>query len=212
MGGGGGGDGGAGEQKQEEERKEALRQKVNALYMSPEAQARFATEEDQLSKAHRDYYSADLKDRYGETERNLRFGASNTGQTGGSVYADEMAKMNEQNALGGTRIDEAVRRAVNGLRNSREESRARSIQLINAGEGESGVQAAQSALQQSIEGAKAGQKEQLFTDLFSNLALARQSGGARALDDEASAYYARQRGGAYYPTTPSNSGTIIRGS
>ena len=210
-GGGGGGDGGAAQQAAEEARKEALRQRVNALYQAPEVLPQLAAEENELASSLRGHYSTDLKKNYDQAERNLRFGASNTGNIGGSVFADETNELNEQNRTGGTRIEEAVRRAVNNLRNAREDSRTRSISLINAGEGESGVQAASQGLRHAIEGASSANKENLFTDLFGNLALAKASGDS-ALQNDArlAAFYKSKNAGAYFPQQPTNSGTIIR--
>lgn len=209
-GGGGGGDGGAALQREEEARKDALRQRVNALYQAPEVLPQLAAEEQELSNNLRGHYSTDLQKNYEQAERNLRFGASNTGNVGGSVFADETAKLNEENRTGGTRIEEAVRRAVNNLRNAREDSRTRSISLINAGEGESGVQAASQGLRQAIDSASSAGKENLFSDLFANLALAKASGDATDKNAAALAYFNKQRGGSFIPTQPANNGTIIR--
>lgn len=210
MSGGGGGDGGAGAQREEEARKDALRSRVNSLYQSPEVLPQLASEEDQLAKTLRDFYSADLKKNYEESERKLRFGAANSGNIAGSVYADETSKLNEGNQLGGTRIEEAVRRSINNLRNAREDSRTRAISLINSGEGESGVQAASQGLRSAFDSASSAGKENLFADLFGNLGLAKTARDDANKNAALMDIYGRSRVGSFFPTTPMSGGTIIR--
>jgi hypothetical protein len=207
FGGGKGGDGGAALQQQEEARKDALRARVNALFQGPDSEPQFKQQEDTLSQNLRDYYSTDLKRNYDQTERALRFKAADTGNIGGSVAADQQSLLDQDNQMGGTRIEEAVRRAVNNLRNTREDTRQRSISMINAGEGESGVQSASQGLQQAIASANAAQKENIFGDLFSNLATAKVTSDNEAKNAGLLAAF-RQMNTTLRPTAATNSGTI----
>lgn len=208
-GGGGGGDGGAAMMQAEESRKADMRGKVNALFDDPEAQQRFSGEETQVSDALRGYYTDQLKREYDQNERQLRFGAGNTGNIGGSAYADKIAKLNTDNAMGGTEISDAVTRAVNNLRAAREGTRMQSINLINGGAGPEAVTSAQQGLQQSLDAAKSGNKEQLFGDLFSNLAFNNAAGNANNQSASAMALF-RNKLGSFFPTQPASGGTIIR--
>lgn len=214
LGGGGGGssgDGGAAERAAEEARKAEMRAGVNALFDTDEAKARFKTEEDDLAGALRGYYSDDLKRTYENAERALRFGASNTSNIGGSAYADSVGRLNEDNAMGGTRIDEAVQRALNSLRASREDSRARSINLVNAGSGSEAVGAAQSGIRQALDNATSANREQLFGDLFGNLAFTKAAGDASDKNAAALAYFNKIKGGnAFFPTQATGGGTIVK--
>lgn len=211
-GGGGGGDGGAAQQQAEEARKDALRGRVNSLFQGPDAQPQFKSQEDALAQNYRDYYSSDLKRNYDAAARNLKFSAANSGNVGGSAYADQQSKLDEQNQLGGTRIEDAVRSAVNNLRNSREDARTRSISLINAGEGESGVQAASTGLQNSISAANSAQKQNLFGDLFGTLAASKQLGDAGNLSAQQLALYNRNLVPGSSFSTPTKYGTSVPGA
>lgn len=137
-----------------------------------DARARFATEEGDLSGALRGFYGDDLKQRYGDAERAVRFGAARTGNIGSPGYADEMARVNRDNSLAGTNIEEAVRRSIGNLRASREDVRSRATGLVNAGLGEEGVRSATAGLKSAAEAASSANRERLFDDYFRNLAYA----------------------------------------
>ena len=173
----------------------------------PEARAGFATEETDLSKALRGYYGDEQRKGYRAEERNMRFGLANQGQTGGSVMADSLADLEERNRLGGTRIEEAVQRALNSLRASRESSRLGALSLVNAGQGEEGVRSASAGLKSSLDTAKATNREDLFTDLFSNVAAGKEASDARSR--EARLLAAFQQGRSGIQTNSGRSGATI---
>jgi hypothetical protein len=137
------------------------------------ARAQFAAEESGLTGALQGGYTEDLRKKYADAERALRFGAANTGNVGSTTYADSIARLNEENRLGGTRTGEAIRRAIQGLKGSREETRARAMNLVNAGLGEEGVRATTEGLRAASETARAASRDKLFEDLFQNLAYTR---------------------------------------
>jgi hypothetical protein len=207
MGGGGGGDGGAADRISDENQKAALRREVNALYDTPEAQQRFASEETQLSDALRGFYSDDLKRGYEEAERGLRFGAANTGNVGGSAYADQVAKLNEKNQIGGTRIEEAVRRAINNLRGGREDTRMRSINLVNSGTGTDAVASAATGLRQALSASNAANREDIVSGLFDNLAFVKSGYDAQQRNAAQNDLYRKAR--SFFSTQPSNNGAIV---
>lgn len=150
----------------EEANKQGLRDRVNTMFSAPD----LASQEGEISGALRGNYSDDLKQKYQEAERQLRFGAARTGNIGSTSFADENARISRENQLGGTNIEGAVRRAIGNLRSSREDTRARAIGLINAGEGTEGVQSATEGLRLSSDTARNANRERLFDDLFQNLA------------------------------------------
>lgn len=208
MGGGGGGDGGAGDRISDENQKAALRREVNTLFDAPEAQTRFADEETKLSDALRGFYSDDLKRGYQESERGIRFGAADTGNVGGSAYADAVSKLNEKNDLGGTRIEEAVRRAINNLRGGRENTRMQSINLINSGTGSDAVASANTGLRQALDVSNAANRENIVAGLFDNLAFANNGIAQAQKQTAANDLYNRAR--SFYSAQPTNSGTVVR--
>jgi hypothetical protein len=158
----------------EEQRKTQLRNQINSMFgiggTNPQAAAQFQQEDDSVGNATRDYYTAAAKKAYDAAERNLRFGAARTGNTGDTAYADAESKLNEDNALGATRISDAVQQAVEGLRGQREQTRLNSINLVNAGSGADAVNAASEGLRGALANAQSATKQNLFGDLFSDLA------------------------------------------
>jgi len=167
----------------------------------------FRAQESELQNALRGNYGADLGDKFTDASRTLKFNAANTGQIGGSAYADSAAKLSRENSLGGTRIADAVQRAVNGLRAERERTRGNALSLVNSGAGREAVSAAQSGIQSAISQARAQQQERLFDDLFSGLALGME--GRNAADERAklAALY-QSKTGSFFPQSATNSPTI----
>lgn len=202
LGGGGGGDGGVASAQAEEQRKSGLRGRIEQMYQPNDT---FAAEENDLRQALTGQYTDELGDLYKKNERTMRFGAANTGNIGGSSFAEGSADLSKQNELGATKIGEAVQRAINNLRASREESKLRGLQLVNAGGGEEAVSAAASGLRSSIDNAKAGSRERLFDDLFRNVAFTKAAGDASSRDDAATAYFNQLRGGSGLRTPASDS-------
>jgi len=175
----------------------------------PAAKAQFATEEGDLAGALRGHYGDELQRNYAEQERQNRFGAARTGNIGGSAFADSRSSLEEQNRLGGTRIDEAVQRAINTLRSSREQTKLRAIDLVNAGSGEEGVQSATAGLKSSLEQAKAANREQLFGDLFTSGAFANANRISGDRNAQALAIFGNSRGGGLSPSSRNTQPRII---
>lgn len=183
-GGGGGSSQAARQQEAEEARKSALRDKINALYgVGGASPQNFMDEEAEISKGLRDYYGDEQKKAYERAERQMRFGAANTGNIGSTTYADAESELAEKNRLGSTRIEEAVQRAINGLRGSRESTRLNAINLVNAGSGEDAVQSAMSGLRGVLDTAKSANRENLTSDLFENLAFTKVAGDSASRDE-----------------------------
>jgi hypothetical protein len=188
----------------EEAQKQALRDRVNTMFSAPDLK----TQEGEISGALRGNYSDELKRRYQDAERELRFGAARTGNIGSTDYADESARINRENELGGTNIEGAVRRSIANLRGSREDTRARSIGLINAGEGTEGVQSATQGLALSADTARNANRERLFDDLFQNLAYSRVASNQSLQAAQLAALLNRGGGSSFSATSP-NSGRVI---
>lgn len=187
----------------EEASKQALRDRVNTMFSSPDLQ----TQEGEISGALRGNYSDELKRKYQEAERNLRFGAARTGNIGSTTYADEMARINRENETGGTNIEDSVRRSIANLRGSREDTRARSIGLINAGEGTEGVTSATEGLRLSADTARNQNRERLFDDLFQNLAYSRVANNQNSQAAQLAALL--NRGGSGFSSTVPTGGRSI---
>lgn len=207
--GGGGGDNSAAIlQQQEEDRKAALRAQINALYgVGGKIPKNFVAEEDELARNLREFYGTERQDEYERAERQMRFGAANTGNIGSTTYADAENDLAEKNRKGGTRIDEAVQRAIQQLRGSREGSRLNAIQLVNSGSGSDAVASASQGIRDSLNAAKASNREDLFSDLFTNLAYTKAASDAASRDQQRASYFAPKSGNAYY-VTPASSGRV----
>jgi hypothetical protein len=211
MGGGGGGnDNSAAEQTAAEEaRKAALRSQINSMFgAGGVVPANFATEEQALAQDLTGKYTDEAKLKYDDTERALRFGAANTGNIGGTAYADAQAKLNEQNRMGGTRIADSVQRAINQLRGARENTRLNSINLVNAGSGADAVEAASSGLRSTLANAQTAGRENLFGDLFQGLAFTKGVGDASSREQALAALYNKPKSTATFTPTDST-GRVI---
>lgn len=171
------------------------------------ARDRFSSEEGDLSSALRGFYGDDLKQRYGDAERAVRFGAARTGNIGSTGYADAIAKVNRDNALAGTNIEEAVRRSIGNLRASREDVRSRATGLVNAGQGEEGVRSATAGLKSAAEAASSANRERLFDDYFRNLAYTGVASNQASQTAQLAALLNRGSG-SFFSTSPST-GRVI---
>jgi len=209
MGGDGGDNSAAQQQQAEEARKEALRGQINTLFgVGGATPQNFTDEENTLSSSLRGYYGDEQKKAHDEAERQLRFGASNTGNIGSTTYADAEAKLADQNRLGGIKMEEAVQRAVNGLRSSRENTRLNSINLVNSGSGADAVNSAASGLKDSFNAAQAGQREDLASGLFQNLAFTKKAADSANQGAQlAQLLGVKSTGNALFPTK-TTSGTV----
>lgn len=209
---GGGGRGGADasilQQQQEEERKKKYREQVNSIYDDPKH--KLAAEE--LSGGLRSHYGTELGTAFEKAKQAAKFRAADTGNIGGSTYADELAELEEQNQRGGLRIEDAVRRAVANLDASREDSRARALSLVNAGTGEEAVRAAQAGIQSAIDTSRTAGREDLVSDLFSTVAAGKVAGDAASRDASTRAIFEGARSRPLRAgETPSSGGRILKG-
>ncbi len=213
--GGGGGNQAAVLQQQDEDRKSGLRAQINSMFgigddpAAADAKTALAGEEDKVGGAFRDYYTTQNKRAYGDAERALKFNAANTGNTNGSAYADAHARLDENNAIGGTRIADAVQQAINKLRESRDTTRLQATQLVNSGSGADAVAAAQAGLHNSLDTASSATKQDLFSDLFSNVAFANAANNQATKNAALSQYY--KSGAIPYGYAPST-GTTVQGA
>lgn len=149
----------------------------------PEAAAAAASmdaENTKLADAVRGYHTDQLGKRYTDAERNTRFSLARKGLLGGSEDVFQQGEVKSDRDLGATRVDEAVRRAVSGLKTQREQERLNATQLVNAGAGDSAVSAAQIGLRNSFDNAESASKVNLFDDLFATGADALTANNASA--------------------------------
>jgi hypothetical protein len=106
--------------------------------------------------------------------------------------------------LGATRLDDAVRQSVAGLRTNREQERLMATSLINAGEGENAVLAASKGLENSLANSRTANKTQLFGDLFANSADAMAAQNANAANAALLARY--KQTSSFFPGDKTDSG------
>lgn len=203
LGGGVGGDAsGAQFAQQEEARKAALRQQVNALFDTDAAKSQFAAEDQRIAQALRGFYTDDLGRRFTDASRNLRQSAANSGNLG-SAFLDQRSRLERENQMGATRIDDAVRKAVADLNAQREGTRSNALQMISAGGGADAINAASAGLRNSIDMASAAQKQNLFSDILGDTAFNKQLSDARSRD---AAMLAQMKSRTAQFLTPVNTG------
>ncbi len=172
-----------------------------------EAQRAMEEEQTKLAGATRGYYADELGKNYQEAERNTRFKLARQGLLGGSEDVYQQGDVREDRDLGATRVDEAVRRAIANLTSQREQERLNSINLVNAGAGDSAVSAAQAGLRNSFENVASQQKANLFTDLFANSADVVANQNAEAQQAALLGRY-RDRLSTFFPASSSSSGRV----
>lgn len=164
-------------------------------------------ENTKLAEATRGYYTDQLGKDYAKAERQTRFKLARQGLLGGSEDINQQGEVKSDRDLGATRVDEAVSRAVSGLKTQREQERLNAIQLVNSGSGESAVSAAQTGLRNSFENAATAQKADLFSDLFANSADAVSAGN---MADREAALLGRYRDklSSFFPTKSTTGGRV----
>lgn len=212
-----GADGGSGDNSvAEEARKASLRARINSMYgidaapgdtVAAAARQQMSGEGTRLSDATRAYYTDQLGRAYEKAERGTRFKLARQGLLGSSEDSFQNSELRSDRDLGGTRIDEAVRRAVNDLTTQREGERLNAIQLVNSGAGDSAVSAAQAGLKNTLDAANSAQRADIFNDLFAGGANAIATGNAA--NNEA-AFLARYQNGltSFFPATKTTSGKV----
>lgn len=209
----GGGGGGGSNEEEEEARKAELRRRIDKLYgVGDDSDARAAAqsmdeENTKLAGATRSYYADKLGEQYGDAERQKRFSLARRKLLGGSEEIFQQGELKEDRDMGATRVDDAVRRAVTGLRNQREQERLSAINLVNSGAGDSAVSAAQAGLRNSFDAAASAQKAALFDDLFGSAVDGLASGNEAARAAALGARY-RDRVTSFMNPTRSTSGRI----
>jgi hypothetical protein len=183
----------------EEVRKEHLRARINAMYGHGDESAAAALDQEKtkLAEATRAYYTDELGDQASNAERKTRFKLARQGLLGGSEEVSQQGDVVQDRDLGATRVDEAVRRAVMGLSESREQERLNALNLANSGAGEGAVSAASAGLRNSIESAQTAQKAELFGDLFAGAADAGTANNLAAQEALLASRY-RDRLGAFF--------------
>jgi hypothetical protein len=187
----------AAQQAADEARKQALIEQINAMY-APE---NFKDEEDNLSGAIRGQQGDALKLGYDNAARSTTFDAARRGNVGGSVMADNIAGLNRDNQLGGTKIEDAVNSTLAGMRSSRLSSQNNAISLANAGSGPEAVNAAATGIKNSIDTAQAAKVPDVTQGLFQNVALSNEGINAGVNAGNKNAYTASRLsgGGSLFP-------------
>lgn len=176
--------------QQDEASRGALRNQISSIFDS----GKYAESDARVADATRQYQTAELKKRYDEQERQLRFGAARSGNTLGSVATTGQQNLQESNRMGGVAIDDAVRRAIASLQSGRETAKQNALGLVNSGAGPEAVQSASQQIQAITDQAAQGDKSDLFSGLFANTATFSPSANAQ---NPLSAYAAaiRNKGG-----------------
>lgn len=226
--GGGGGDGGAADRAQQRADAEAQRVKtavanLNAMFGigSAPGDSYDTTSVAEQNKAARDrIYSGiesavsglnmdTLNREYGNAGREVNFDAARRGLYGGSAYADNLSRLNEDRNTGIQKITTAAENAANQARAADDKTRLGLASQITSGLDEvTALQSAQNQLNTNASGAKdeamAAGLQGFFTDLLTNL---QRNTAQQGLINAAT------RSG-YYGTTPSygaSSGSVYKG-
>lgn len=160
---------------------------------NPDIPGQFAREEQDIEAAIRGQHGDQLRRGFEDAQRQLKFGAARTGQVGGSAYAQGLSDLEEQNALGGTRIADAVQRSINQLRAGREQAKLRAIDLVNQGVGEGAIQSATAGLQGAVQNARTMNEADLLGGLFQDVAFGQSAANADAKNQAALAYFQQAR-------------------
>lgn len=153
-------------QQLEEARKQKIRDQIDAMY-DPST---MGGEETKISEATRQYYTDILNRSSAAAERNTRFNLARSGQLGGSAQSDKMSDILSDKNLGATRIDQAVRQAVQGLKTQRENERLGAYSLVDTGTGSEAINAASTGLKNAFNNAMTANRADLFGDLFAGTA------------------------------------------
>ena len=151
-----------------------------------------------LADATRGYYTDQLGRTYTKAERQNRFALARKGLLGGSADVDTNAELRSDRDLGATRIDQAVRGAVNNLVGQRESERQQAIALVNSGAGEDAITSASRGLSNALNTAQAADKRELFGDLFQGVADGINSANALSAQNALLARY-QDKLGAFFP-------------
>lgn len=215
IGGDDGGGGGSGDNSAAEEaRKAELRKRIDVLYgvdeSDPEALAArqaMDAENTTLGDSTRAYHTDQLGRTYTKAERDTRFKLARQGLLGGSEDVYQQGEVKSDRDLGATRVDQAVRGAVAGLKNQREQERLNAVNLVNSGAGDSAVSAAQAGLRNSFDVANSAQRQNLFADLFANASDAVAS-GVNADREAALLGRYKSRLATFFPNPGSSSGRV----
>lgn len=175
--------------------------------VATQARTQMETERGQVSDATRGYYTDQLARSFAAAERNNRFNLARQGLQGGSTEVDTNRELQTDQALGGTRIDQAARAAAAALDQQREQERMNAISLVNSGAGESAVASAQAGLRNSLQNVSTQQRANLFSDLFSSGANAYTN---VAQNDALAAMFARyqQQVAPFYASTRTTGGAV----
>ncbi len=180
----------------------------------PEAQAAAAqmeAENTRLADATRAYHTDQLGREYQKAERDTRFRLARSGLLGGSEDIYQQGDVRSDRDLGATRVDQAVRSAVAGLKTQRENERLNAINLVNSGAGDSAVSSAQAGLRNSFDVANSQQRANLFGDLFQNAVDANAAAGAAAQNAALAERY-KTKLATFFPNGSSSSGRITPSS
>ena len=136
---------------------------INAIYDDPSRQAQY----DKLSSDTTAFYTGDLDRQKAINDRKLKFALARSGQTGGSVQADQSQTLGEDYLRG---VVEAQRRgsaAGANLRGADEQSRSNLIAMAQTGldATTSGARAA-SSLRSNLESSMADSTSNQLGDMF----------------------------------------------
>lgn len=171
------------------------------------ARKQMQDEDAQLSDATRSYYSDQLDRSFAAAERANRFRLARQGLMGGSEDVDSNTNLETDRTLGATRIDDAARAAAAGLDAARENERLNSINLVNAGAGESAVNSASAGLRNALNTANSQQKANLFGDLFASGAYAYSNAAAQQAAAGMLAQYQKSLA-SYFPVPATSGGRV----
>lgn len=142
----------------------ATQGRVNDVFNAPERAQDIASFVNDL----RSYYTRDLDEQKGNSDRELKFALARSGQTGGSTQIDQQRDSAKQYAKGLLNIDQKALGAGADLEAADQDSRSRLIQLATSGlDSTTAAQQASASMRSALQAGKSTAQAQGLGDVFS---------------------------------------------
>lgn len=142
----------------------ATQGRVNQVFDSPQRQADI----DSFVGDLRQFYTRDLDEQKGNSDRELKFALARSGQTGGSTQIDQQRDSAKAYSKGLLNIDQRALGAGADLQAADQDSRSRLIQLATSGlDATTAASQASAAMRSSLQAGKSTAQTQGLGDVFS---------------------------------------------
>lgn len=140
--------------------------RINDIFDSPQRTSQYRQLADDTAR----FYQSQLDRQKAENDRKLRFALARSGQTGGSVQADQGRRLGEDFLRGVAEVNRRGQQAGAQLRASDEQSRANLIAMAQGGlDATTAASNSAAALRSNLASANASAQQAQLGDMFSNL-------------------------------------------